>query len=419
MHLSLKIPKHSIISILIFIIIFIDCLQNSAQVSVGLDQVQDHTEIFSGQQIGIITNHTAYNSKGQFIADVFLEMESVQVAVLFGPEHGVRGQIERGKKIDSHGDLVSNIPVISLYGKSRKPTREMLRNINLLVFDIQDVGARFYTYIYNMALVMETAAELKIPFVVLDRPNPINGVAVEGNILDTTYSSFMGLYPIPVRHGMTVGELARMFNGEGWLKNGVKADLTVIPLKNWKREQWYDETGLKFIAPSPNMLNLTTATLYPGLCLLEGTNISEGRGTNLPFQIFGAPWFDALTLTQELNALNLPGVTFKDTSFTPVSIPAKSENPNFQDRLCFGAKVMVTDRDSFKPYYSGLQILNTLYKMNPDSFQWRSRSIRVLSGTDAVQRVITNQGNLDSLVASWQDQIENFLEIRKRYLLYE
>jgi uncharacterized protein YbbC (DUF1343 family) len=229
----------------------------------------------------------------------------------------------------------------------------------------------------------------------------------------------MGLYPLPVRHGLTVGEIAQLVNGEGWLKNGIRADLTIIPLKNWQRELWYDETGLTFIPPSPNMIDLITATVYPGLCLLEGTNLSEGRGTDLPFQIFGAPWFNPQKLVQELKNLNLPGVMFKDTSFTPRSIPAKSKNPHFQDSLCYGSRLIITDRDSFKPYYSGIHILNTLYRLNPDSFQWRLRSIRVLSGTDAVRQVITNQGNLDSLFTTWQPAINDFMEIRKKYLLYE
>ena len=412
------------ISILIFLVLgiwFSECSTqiDGRKVETGLERVPYFKELFRNKDICIITNHTAYNSKGQFIAEVFQSMEDVHVVALCGPEHGIRGQIERGDTIYSYNDSLNNIPIISLYGKSRKPSAEILKNINLLVFDIQDVGARFYTYIYNMALAMEAAAESNLPFVVLDRPNPINGVDVEGNILDTTFSSFMGLYPIPVRHGMTAGELARLFNGEGWLKNGVQADLTVIPMKNWKRSQWYDETGLQFIPPSPNMIDLTTATIYPGMCLLEGSNLSEGRGTMLPFQIFGAPWFDAQLLTKKLNALHLPGVSFKDTSFTPVSIPAMSKNPNFQDTLCFGAKIRVTDRDSFKPYYSGLQILNTLYQMNPDNFKWVTRSIRVLSGTDTVQEVISNQGNLDSLVVSWKTDLNTFMKIRQKYLLYE
>jgi len=195
--------------------------------------------------------------------------------------------------------------------------------------------------------------------------------------------------------------------------------LTPLVLKNWRRELWYDETGLKFIPPSPNMIDLTTATVYPGLCLLEGTNLSEGRGTDLPFQIFGAPWFSPQNLAQELNSLNLPGITFKDTLFTPISIPAKSKNPHFKDTLCYGAKLKIVNRDSFKPYYSGVQILNTLYRLNPDSFQWRLRSIRVLSGTDAVRQVISAQGNLDSLFTTWQPAITDFIEIRKKYLLYE
>ena len=388
-------------------------------VQTGLDRVKNFQNLFTDKRIGIVTNHTGYDSKGRFIADVFQEMEKVQVVALYGPEHGIRGKAQAGETLDADFDQTLQIPVFSLYGITRKPTAEMLQNVDVLIFDIQDVGARFYTYIYTMALAMEAAAEQGIPFVVLDRPNPINGESVEGNILDTTYSSFVGMYPIPVRHGMTVGELARMFNDEGWFENGIRADLTVIPLRNWKRKMWFDQTGLKFIAPSPNMPDLATATVYPGLCLIEGTNVSEGRGTELPFQLFGAPWYEAEKLSRQLNSLNLQGISFKDTSFMPVSIPGKSANPKLLDKSCSGARVIITDRESFKPYYSGINILSTLYNMNPDSFQWRTRSIRVLSGTDAIQQVITQQGDLDSLVASWQDELEDFLKIRKKYLLYE
>jgi len=215
-------------------------------------------------------------------------MPGVEVTALFGPEHGIYGLAEAGIKVADKKDDRFGIPVYSLYGKTAKPTAEMLKDVDVLVFDIQDIGARFYTYIYTMAYAMEAAAENNKPFVVLDRPNPINGLAVQGNILEKDFATFVGLYPIPVRHGMTVGELARMFNDQGWLKNGIRANLTVVPMQGWKRSMWYDRTGLKFIKPSPNMPNIKTATVYPGLCLLEGTNISEGRGTNKPFLQFGA-----------------------------------------------------------------------------------------------------------------------------------
>ena len=239
-----------------------------ASVKTGLDNINSYKHLFRGKRIGIITNHTAYNKDGKYIVDIFKNMPNVVVAALFSPEHGLHGVEEAGKEVESRTDRVHGLPVYSLYGKTRKPTQEMLEDIDILVFDIQDIGARFYTYIYTMSLAMEAAAESGRQFVGLDRPNPINGIHVEGNILESQFASFVGLYPIPVRHGMTVAELATMFNAEGWLAGGVKANLVVITMKGWRRRMWYDQTQLPFIKPSPNMPDLETATIYPGLCLL-------------------------------------------------------------------------------------------------------------------------------------------------------
>ena len=229
--------------ILLLIIVLFSCSANSVDsVLIGLDRVQEFATLFNGKRIGIVTNHTAYNSENQYITDVFLSLTNTEISALFGPEHGIRGEEAAGKKIENKVDPKNQIPIYSLYGETKKPTSEMLASTDVLVFDIQDIGTRFYTYVYTMALAMEAAAESNIPFIVLDRPNPINGLTVEGNILDPKFSSFVGLYPIPVRHGMTVGELANMINKKGWLKNGIQADLTVIPLKNWQRDFWFDQT---------------------------------------------------------------------------------------------------------------------------------------------------------------------------------
>jgi uncharacterized protein YbbC (DUF1343 family) len=294
----------------------------------------------------------------------------------------------------------------------------MLKDVDILVFDIQDIGARFYTYIYTMAYAMAAAAEQGIAFVVLDRPNPINGIRVEGNILESEFASFVGLFPIPVRHGMTVGELAKMFNEEGWLTNGIKANLTIIPMKNWHRELWYDDTGLPFINPSPNIPDLESATVYPGVCLLEGTNVSEGRGTSNPFQIFGAPWINGARLAERLNTLNLSGIALKDTFFTPVSIDGAASNPKYENNMCFGVKIKVTDRNQFQPYRTGIQIVYTIYQMYPDSLKWHTRHFDRLCGTASIRETIVKEGNIDSLIASWQDQINEFMKKRKRYLIY-
>jgi uncharacterized protein YbbC (DUF1343 family) len=395
-------------TILIFVMLASGC---EASVKTGLDDINSYRYLFHGKRVGIITNHTAYNSRGQHIIDVFRKMGNVKVTAFFSPEHGIRGLEEAGVQIESITDPNYQAPIYSLYGKTLKPTREMLENVDVLVFDIQDIGARFYTYVYTMSLVMEAAAEYGKRFVVLDRPNPINGIRVEGNILKPKFASFVGLYPIPVRHGMTTGELARMFNEQGWLKDGVKADLVVIPMENWRRSMWYNRTGLSFIKPSPNMVSLETATVYPGLCLLEGTNVSEGRGTPLPFTQFGAPWIDSARLATELNKLNLHGIRFRQASFTPVS-------SKYKDQRCNGVKIIVTDRDLLEPYWSGVLIVSKIYQMYPDKFQWKTNHFDHLCGTSAIREAITNQSSLEKLREGWQAELKSFLHIRNKYLMY-
>jgi uncharacterized protein YbbC (DUF1343 family) len=363
-----------------------------------------YREVFQGKRLGIITNHTAYNSDGRYIVDVLRSLNDVTVAALFSPEHGLWGKEQAGEKINSRIDPVYNLPVYSLYGQTRKPTTEMLRNIDALVFDIQDIGARFYTYIYTMSLAMEAAAENNKCFVVLDRPNPINGYCVQGNVLEQGLASFVGLYPIPV-------ELAKMFNEQGWLVGGVKADLVVIPMKGWRRRMWYDQTGLNFVKPSPNMPDLETATIYPGLCLLEGTNVSEGRGTEMPFRQFGAPWIDSKRLADRLNKLGLPGMYFEPVSFTPAS-------SKYQGQTCNGAKITITERDKLQPYYSGVRIVSELYRMYPRDFQWRARHFDRLCGTSTIRNVITSRSSLNTLRSKWQVELQSFQKIRDKYLIY-
>ncbi len=395
------------------IILGLVAMYSNAESSVrtGLDRVGSHKEVFDGKRLGIITNHTAYNSDGKYIVDVFRNMTEVKVTALFSPEHGLWGKERDAKKIDSQIHPVYRLPVYSLYGQTQKPTAEMLRDIDVLVFDIQDIGARFYTYIYTMSLAMEAAAENGKKFVVLDRPNPINGYSVQGNILESGLSSFVGLYPIPVRHGMTAGELAKMFNGQGWLKNGVKADLVIIPMEGWRRRTWYDQTGLRFIKPSPNMPDIETAAIYPGLCLLEGTNVSEGRGTNMPFRQFGAPWIDSKILADRLNKLNLPAMRFEPTRFTPAS-------SKYRGKVCNGVRISTTDRDRLEPYYSGMKIVNEIHRLYPDNFQWKTAHFDRLCGTAAIRKAITGGSSLSELRSKWQVELEAFRKTRDKYLIY-
>ncbi len=391
---------------------------SKAQTRTGLDRVEEFYTLFQGQRLGIIANHTAYNRKAVFIVDVFRKMRGVKITALFGPEHGFRGSHSAGVKVEERDAFLDSIPIYSLYGKTLKPTPQMLKNVDMLVFDIQDIGARFYTYIWTMALAMEAAAEQHIPFVVLDRPNPINGMQVEGAVLDTAFASFVGLFPIPVRHGMTVGELARLFNGEGWLKNGVRAQLTVIPMKGWKRSEWFDQTGLQFIPPSPNMPNLATATVYPGLCLLEGTNVSEGRGTDKPFLQFGAPWINADSLRTRLDSLRLPGVRFQTVHFTPRSIAGKAVHPKYEDQNCNGLRLKVNDRNRFKPFLTGVRIVQAIHDLYPQKMRWRAKHFDRLVGSDDLRMAISENKSLKPLFITWNKKIKKFNRLRKKYLLY-
>lgn len=384
---------------------------SSAAVRTGLDNVEQHSDLFKGKRVGIIANHTAYDSQGRHIVDVLRAMPGVQVTVLFSPEHGFRGTEEAGASIDNRTDAATGLPILSLYGKTRKPTPQMLADVDVLVFDIQDVGARFYTYLYTMSLAMEAAAECGKRFVVLDRPNPLGGVRIEGPILEPQFATFVGLYPIPVRYGLTVGELARMINGEGWLAGKVKADLTVVPLTGWRRDMWYDKTGLPFIKPSPNMPDLETATLYPGLCLLEGTNLSEGRGTSKPFRQFGAPWIDANALSARLNALGLVGLRFAPTSFTPTS-------SKHQGQACQGVEITLVDRDRIEPFWTGVLIVNELCRMYPNQFEWNASHFDRLCGTDTIRKAIAGGTSVERLKPVWEAACKSFQAAGRKYFLY-
>lgn len=405
--------------ILLFLFFFTSVCLSQPSVKTGLDNIVDYQYLFNGKRVGIITNHTAFNSNNRHITDVFIDMPGVTVTTLFGPEHGIRGIEAAGSKIDNEIDPLSKIPIYSLYGKNLKPTSEMLEEVDILIFDIQDIGARFYTYISTMSLAMEAAAEKRIPFIVLDRPNPINGKNVEGNTLEPEFATFVGLHPIAVRHGMTVGELAKMFNEEGWLKNSIKADLTIIPMKFWKREMWYDQTGLKWRSPSPNIPDLNVATVYPGICLFEGTNLSEGRGTYEPFLRVGSPWYTPDQISAIIGIFNQPGITLELITFTPRSIPNMSPHPKHMNVSLKGLALTVTDRNQFEPYLSGIILLKHFYKMNPEQFKWRVKHFDRLCGTEKIREFIMDDKPVDEIQGWLAFKMKSFLAIRDKYLMYE
>lgn len=380
-----------------------------AGVATGLEVLlRDLPPVLQGRRVGFITNHTGVDAEGVSAIDRLAQHDGLELVALFAPEHGIRGVAAPGEHVDSGRDERTGLPIHSLYGATRTPTPEMLEGIEVLVFDMQDVGARQYTYISTMALGMRAAAEKGIPFVVLDRPNPIGGEIVEGGLLDTTFASFVGMFPIPSRHGMTVGELARLFND----RFGIGAELEVVRMEGWSRATWFDGTGLPWVNPSPNIRRLEAAIHYPGTVYLEGTNLSEGRGTALPFEQTGAPWMDAAAVAEEMNALALPGVRFE-----PVEIPVDPGAARFPGDTVPGVRLVVTDRETYRPVEATLRLIERIRRMHPDDFAWGG-SLDRLAGTDAL-RLSMEEGTLDSLLEWWAAEAEEFRTDRQPYLLYD
>jgi uncharacterized protein YbbC (DUF1343 family) len=350
--------------------------------------------------------------------DILYNDEKLDLKLLFGPEHGIRG--EEDTHVADGKDNATGLPVISLYGKVRKPNAEMLADTDVILFDIQDVGARFYTYIATMNHVLEAAAEQGIPFLVLDRPNAIGGIYVDGPVGKKALEPVIGVDQLPVVHGMTVGELALMFNEEREKAGLPKAQLTVIPMKDYQREKWYDQTGLPWIKPSPNMLTLTTATIYPMTCLLEGTNLSEGRGTLSPFEHIGAPWVDGKDLTQQLNAYGLDGVEFSTSQFIPESVVdgIKIYPPKFLGDTCYSAEISVTDRNAFESVKAAVYMLEALYRLYPQKLEWREPRMDGLWKTDVVREDILAEKPAEEIIRDWDDGLSYFKKTREQYLLY-
>ncbi|NIK12448.1 exo-beta-N-acetylmuramidase NamZ family protein [Alkalibacillus almallahensis] len=382
---------------------------HAKQFELGVEQLLDEEkDLIEGENVGLITNPTGVDSELNSIVDTLHNDPDVNLTALYGPEHGVRGSAQAGEYVEYYIDEKTGLPVYSLYGETRKPTPEMLEDVDTLLFDIQDVGTRFYTYIYTMANAMEAAAENDIEFVVLDRPNPINGQDVAGPVLDEEFSSFVGEYEIPLRHGMTVGELAKLFNNEF----DINADLEVVEMDSWKRYMYYDDTNLDFVAPSPNMPTTDTTVVYPGAALIEGTNVSEGRGTTKPFELIGAPFIDSSELAAHLNEQDLPGVTFRAASFTPMFSKHAGD-------LSHGIEIHVTDQTEYKSIKTGLHIVKAIHDLYPEGFSFRSDGFfDNLIGNGWVQESIENGESVDAIIDQWQDDLDDFKEVREQYLIY-
>jgi len=369
----------------------------------GIDVLRaDGFKILKGKRVGLVTNHTGRARTGEATIDLLAASKDFTLVALFSPEHGIRGILD--EKVESAKDEKTGLPIHSLYGKTMRPTDEMLQGIDTMVVDLQDIGARFYTYTTTMAYVMEEAAKRKIGVVVLDRPNPIGGVQIEGPTLDKAELGFTAYMPMPIRHGMTLGELALLFNGE----NKIGADLTVVEMKNWNRDAWYDQTGLPWVNPSPNMRNMVAASLYPGIGAIEASNLSVGRGTDSPFEQLGAPWIDGPRLAAELNRRNLPGVRFYPITFTPTS-------SRYANELCQGVFIIVTDRDRMRPVRVGLEVASSLYRLFPGPFE--VDKVGRLSGADAVRRI---RGGDDPAAVSvaWVRAESQWRLLRSKYLRY-
>lgn len=376
----------------------------------GIDLIDNHLDYFKGKRVGLITNPTGINSEYKSTIDVL--KEKVNLVALFSPEHGVRGNIQAGEKLDTYIDEKTNVPVYSLYGQTRKPTKEMMDQVDVLCIDIQDGGSRFYTYIYTMAYSMMAAKEYGKEFVVFDRPNPANGADYEGNILDLEYRSFVGYYPILQRHGMTLAELAWLFNEEF----AIGCNLKLILMEGWKREMYYEDTNLLWVMPSPNFPTPLTSIVYNATCIFEGTNISEGRGTTAPFQIVGAPFIKPEEFADKLNSFNLPGVYFRPMYFTPTF-------SKHQGKLCGGVEVHILDRKQFKAVKTGWTMLEVVRTMYEEDFQVTKPYVE---GRPCMLEFNTGTNYIKDRIYSLEEQYQilerdtkEFSKTREKYLLYK
>ena len=359
-------------------------------VRTGLDVLlEDYSDYLKGKTIGLVTNHTGISRKGEKNYKLFENNPDITLKRIFAPEHGFYGEASAGAKVEYDNQKDSGPEIVSLYGKTRKPTAEMLDGIDLVIYDIQDVGARFYTYISTLGIVMEAAGENGVNVMVLDRPNPLGGEIIEGAILDTAFKSFVGYYPIPTRYALTVGELSQMAVKEGWLSS-VPPELIVVTMDGWKRSMFFDDTGLPWVSPSPNIPDLETAIIYPGMCLYEATNVSEGRGTNNPFKQIGAPWMN-YDIAKEMKNCELEGAEFKYAKFKPKNLPGRAENPKFESNFCVGQKIVVTDKYKYRAIDTAVHSIYITFGFYTDEFRYDPTRLGRLWGNDHMFRLLNGQ----------------------------
>jgi len=388
------------------------------KLTLGVERLlTEKLHLLAGSRVGLVCNQASVDHSFRHVADVMHENAAINLTVLFGPQHGIRGDVQDNMIETSHAkDRKTGLPIYSLYSETREPTEAMLADVDTIVFDLQDVGCRIYTFVYTLANCMRAAKKYGKRVIACDRPNPIGGSQVAGNVLDPAFASFVGQYPIPTRHGMTVCELARMFNDDF----GIGCDLECVSVEGWSRELWYDGTDGPWVLPSPNMPSLDAATVFPGTVHVEGTQLSEGRGTTRPFELVGAPYIDADKFADSLNKLGLPGVYFRSCVF----------KPTFQkhaDQACGGVQIHATDRDLFEPVIAGIAVVKTAFDMYGDQFRWKEppyeyeydrNPFDIISGTSKMREAIERGDALTDIQASWQPQLGEFMGRRERFLLY-
>jgi uncharacterized protein YbbC (DUF1343 family) len=373
----------------------------------ALDRLQEEDfRSLKGKRIGLMTNPSAVDSRLVSAYDVFRQAEGFHLAAFFGAEHGVKASVADGEHIHSAIDSLTGLPVYSLYGANFRPSAEMLDGLELMVCDIQDIGARYYTFLWTISHILEACGEFGIPVLILDRPNPL-GAAVRGRGLEPKFSSLVGRYDIPIQHGLTLGEMLLYLNAT---KNPFRADLSVMELQGWEREQFWHETGLNFVSPSPNMPHPITAYHYVGACLVEGTNCSEGRGTALPFEIVGAPFIDGTNLAQTLNAYDLAGVRFRAHSFQPSA-------SKFSGKVCNGVQAHITDLQAYNPLRVWLTVLQEIRHAYPEQFEWNPHFYRLV-GSESVREAIDRGESIETLMSGWDDYCADFQKASAPYRLY-
>lgn len=393
-------------------------MKRGRKVVLGIEKLcEEQADLIRGGRVGLVCNQASVDHLLRHSADVLKSVEGVRLTALFGPQHGIRGDVQDNMVETPHTqDAETGLPVYSLYSETREPTEEMLKDVDVLVCDLQDVGCRIYTFVYTIANCMRVAAKLGKRVIVCDRPNPIGGVAVEGNLLEAGFESFVGQFPLPTRHGMTAGELSRMFR-EHW---GIDCDLEVLTMDGWSRELWFDETGAPWVLPSPNMPTLDSATIFPGTVHLEGTQISEGRGTTRPFELVGAPYVEAGAFARKLESIGLPGVRFRPTNFLPTFQKHAGET-------CGGVQIHVLERLELRPVITGLAVVKTCFDLYGEQFRWKEppyeyvfdkNPFDVISGTDRIRFAIEKGDSLEDLERSWHTELTEFEGERRKYLLY-